>query len=179
MELENIQGFVDAIEEWETLPFSKSWKKTFERIEQTLEGGVPETIKNQLLNKIERMVELLVRVGETYEDIVINTSQLYLFSKEMKLNVYDFENFYSKYVIEGTNLLINGSLKEIFENKDMLYLEKIKLVDYIVELESGKTSPQLLSEIDAVVKNYKSILNDELLEVLLKTKMDVQGGTNG
>lgn len=179
MELENIQGFVNAIEEWETLPFSKNWKKTFERIEQTLEGGVSEKIKQQLMQKIQRMIELLVRVGETYEDVVINTAQLYLFAKEMKLNVYDFENFYSKYVIEGANVLINGSLKEVFENNEMLYLEKIKLAEYIVDLEERKTTSELLSEIDVVVKNYKSILNGELLEVLLKTKKDVQGGTNG
>ena len=179
MELENIQGFVNAIEEWETLPFSKSWKKTFERIEQTLEGGVPESIKQQLMQKIQRMIELLVRVGETYEDVVINTAQLYLFAKDMNLNVYDFENFYSKFVIEGANLLINGSLKDVFENNEMLYLEKIKLAEYIVDLEERKTTSELLSEIDVVVKNYKSILNGELLEVLLKTKKDVQGGTNG
>ena len=70
-------------------------------------------------------------------------------------------------------------LKDVFENNEMLYLEKIKLAEYIVDLEERKTTSELLSEIDVVVKNYKSILNGELLEVLLKTKKDVQGGTNG
>ena len=179
MELENIQGFVNAVEEWETLPFSKNWKKTFEQIEQTLEGGVPENVRAKLISRIERMIDLLVRVGETYEDIVINTAQLYLFVKEMNLNVRDFESFYSKYVILGVELLAKGSLKEIFENKDMLYLEKIKLAEYIVLLQDGETVAELSKEIDAVVKNYKSILNSDLLEVLMNTKKDVQGGTNG
>ena len=179
MELENIQGFVNAVEEWETSPFSKNWKKTFEQIEQTLEGGVPENVKAKLISRIERMIDLLVRVGETYEDIVINTSQLYLFVKELNLNVRDFESFYSKYVIWGAELLSNGSLKEIFENKDMLYLEKIKLAEYIVLLQDGETVAEISKEIDAVVKNYKSILNSDLLEVLMNTKKHVQGGTNG
>lgn len=157
-------------------PFSNTWKKTYEAIEQSLNEFGDEKEKNRILDKVAKMVNILVRNGNTYEDIVLETAQLYIFSKESEIDADIFEKTYGKYVVQGVKCLnqklnSNEALENVFKNQEMRYLSKIKLSEYLIELSSrGSVSKELLEEIDEVIKIYNQSTHKGLMKLLIEQR---------
>ena len=61
-------------------------------------------------------------------------------------------------------------LKSIFENQELLYLGKIKIADYLVQLseEHAKTNRTLISEVKKVIKTYGERTHKKLVKLLIK-----------
>lgn len=175
MELDNIlteEVDVFDVSENENFPFAKTWKKTYEAIEWSLNGfGEPDE-KERILRKVSHIVNVLVRFGTTYEDLVLETAEVYVFSKEANLNAEDFEKSYGKYVVEGIKALnqplsTKAKMKEVFENKEYKYLGKIKIAEYLVDLVLNESiSNEYLKEIDDVIKVYENRVHKNLMKML-------------
>ena len=178
MKINDISGeVVDVFDiTGEDLQFSGSWKKTYEAIELSLADFEDELEKERILNKIAGIINVLVRFGRTYENIVVETAELFVFSKEAGLDSNIFEKTYGKYISDGVACL-NQSLdsdekrKSIFENQDLKYLAKIKIAEYIVDLlANSSVSKELLLEIDDVIKNYNQSAYGGLMNMLIEER---------
>lgn len=176
MELMQINDeLVDAfdITNNEDFPFSNTWKKTYNAIEKSLQEFGDLTERERILKKVAGMVNVLVRHGTTYEDIVLETAQVYIFSKETNLDALQFENAFGRYVVEGAKVLnqelnTDDKVAQVFENKEMRYLGKIKIAEYIVELVlNSDVSKRLLSEIDTVINKYEKNTHKGLMKILV------------
>ena len=176
MEQMQINGeVVDAfdITNNEDFPFADTWKKTYSAIEQSLGEFGDLTEKEKILEKVAGIVNVLVRYGSTYEDIVLETAQVYIFCKESQLNPNDFANVFGKYVILGANCLnqkldSEEKMKQVFENAEMRYLGKIKIAEYILDLIfNGEDKEKLLFEIDTVLNKYKDRSHKGLIKILI------------
>ena len=110
MNIEELQStsvkFFD-ISENELFPFSKTWKKTFEAIEESLKELNDEIEKERILQKVLNIVNFLVRYGTTYEDIVLETAELYIFSREAKIDPIFFEKSYGESIVDSVICLNN------------------------------------------------------------------------
>lgn len=160
----------------EDFPFSNTWKKTYEAIEKSLKEFGDEKEENRILEKVAKIVNILVRNGNTYEDIVLETAELYIFSKESKIDPSIFEKSYGKYVVAGVNCLnqtLNSdkNLESIFKNQDMRYLSKIKLAEYLIALSSSENvSKELLDEVDMVIETYNGFTHKRLMNLLIEQR---------
>ncbi len=182
----NIEKLQDAgveffeISENELFPFSKTWKKTFEAIEKSLTEINNETEKERILQKVSNIVNVLVRYGTTYEDLVLETAQLYIFAKEAKIDANVFEKVYGKGMVESIFSLNNtleteAKQQDVFENQKHKYLGKIKIAEYIGELITRENiSKELLEEIDMVIKNYKERSHKGLMKMLIVERKKVK-----
>ena len=150
------------------MPFSKKWKDVFACIENVLGNKVSVNRKEQILNKIAQIVHTLVTQAHVYEDIVLNTAQLYIFAKETNFDFHDFEERCGKYVIEGVEMLLSNDLKVIFENTSLLYIATIKIAEYLIELTENKNNKTLVSEVKKVVKQYGLRLNKKIIASLVE-----------
>lgn len=154
-------------------PFLKTWKKTFKVIEQSLKDFGDEEKKDQILGKITNIINLLVRFGDTEEDLVLETAQLYIFVKEAGLDVEILRQSYSKFVIDGVCCLCQTELenikKQVFENENYKYLGKIKIAEYLVELVSNASKGKLI-EVDEIIKLYKNKSNKKLMNMLIEER---------
>ena len=161
---------VDATDEWEYLPFAKEWKETFEQIQTVLSDSVTANQKERILTYVAKIVHTLVTKGDTYEDIVLQTAQIYVFAKETGFDISPLESYYPSYIIKGARALLSNDLKSIFENQELLYLGKIKIADYLVQLseEHAKTNRTLISEVKKVIKTYGEKTHKKLVKLLIK-----------
>lgn len=176
MELENIltdEVDVFDITENEDFPFAKTWKTTYETIEASLNDYGDEKEKERILKKISHIVNVLVRFGNTYEDIVLETAELYVFAKEAGLDSTMFENVYGKHVSKGVQILCQDAeneqrLKDIFENREIRYLAKIQVAEYLVDFVLKKSSSKkFIEEVDYVLNNYGKRVHKNLMDMLI------------
>ena len=183
MNIEELQStsvkFFD-ISENELFPFSKTWKKTFEAIEESLKELNDEIEKERILQKVLNIVNFLVRYGTTYEDIVLETAELYIFSREAKIDPIFFEKSYGESIVDSV-ICLNNDLnteekrKNVFENPNHRYLGKIKIADYLVELTQNESlSKEYIQEIDEVIKNYKERSHKALMKMLIAERKKIK-----
>ena len=179
-ELQNAGVKIFDVSENELFPFSKTWKKTFEAIEQSLKVINNEQEKERILQKVSNIVNILVRYGTTYEDLILETAQLYVFSREAGLDPKTFEKAYGKSIVESV-ICLNNSLdseekrKAVFENEKHRYLGKIKIADYLVELaERPSISAEYKLEIDEVIKNYENRSHKGLMKMLITERKRIK-----
>lgn len=164
----------------ELFPFSKTWKKTFEAIEKSLKELNDEVEKERILQKVSNIVNILVRYGTTYEDIVLEIAQLYVFAREAKIDPKFFEKAYGNSVFESVVCLNNvldteEKRKSVFENQKHRYLGKIKIADYLVELaDKTSISKEYKLEIDEVIKNYKERSHKALMRMLIAERKRIK-----
>ncbi len=171
MEIISNENFeLNNLEDWETFPIKKTWKNNFDYIKNSIVGMISKDQEKKIISKIDRMIHILVEESGVYEDIVLNTAQLYVFFDAIKSSTQNFKDLYSKYELKGVEVLINNNLDEVFNNTEMLYLEKIKLAEYIAIYETKGNDNKLDEEIDFVVKNYYKVLNKNLLKILNKLR---------
>lgn len=166
--------------ESEIVSFAGGWKNTFETISRTLDSLDNNQEKERILNKIAGVINILVRNASTYEDLVINIAQIYIFMKETSLNAKDFENVYGKKVVDAVGSLNNNltgesHLKMIFENEEYKFLGKIKLAEIIETITSNEQiSPELLLEIDEIIKIYQNNANQKLMKLLKELRLKIK-----
>ena len=177
----NISEFQDAgvvfdVSQNELFPFSKTWKKTFESIEKSLKELNDEQEKERILQKVASVVNILVRYGTTYEDVVLETAELYIFARETGIDVNVFKHSYGNEMIESI-VCLNKALdseekrKAVFENLKHRYLGKIKIADYIVELTQNKSlSKEYLLEVDEVIESYNQNSHKTLMKMLIEER---------
>lgn len=178
-EFQDAGGAVFDVSQNELFPFSKTWKKTFETIEKSLKVINNEQEKERILQKVASVVNVLVRYGTTYEDVVLETAELYVFARETGLDASFFKQSYGKEMVESIDCL-NNSLdseekrKAVFENPKQRYLGKIKIADYIVELTQNKVhSKQYLLEIDKVIDVYNQNSHKALMKMLIEERKKI------
>ena len=150
MKSENI---IDLTENWENLPFAYDWQETFNFINN--QSNITE--KEHILNKIANVVYLLITDGNTYESVVLNTAQVYLFVKHTKCNVNIFKDICSKFVLDGAKFLLENSndFKTVYDSKEFPYLYKISIAEFIYLLENNEFVPNTISKIDLLISNYQ------------------------
>ncbi len=182
----NIDELQDAgveffdVSENELFPFSTTWKKTFEAIEKSLKELNNEQEKERILQKVSNIVNVLVRYGTTYEDIVLEIAELYIFAREAKIAPDFFEKSYGKGIVESV-ICLNNALdteekrKAVFENEKHRYLGKIKIADYLVELVENKSiSKEYKKEIDEVIKHYENRSHKALMRMLIAERKRIK-----
>lgn len=163
--------------EWDNLPNLFNWKDLLSNIEITLVENLPESEKNFIFQKIHKLVYTLVSHGDVYENIVIETAMLYLFAKYTKIEVDSFAEFYHKKIVEGVNVLISSTasnLETVFERTEIVYLGKIKLSEYLVEINDGEQlSRELIDEIDMVISKYQGKTHADLMNLLINARKNI------
>ena len=179
-ELQNAGVEIFDVSENELFPFSKTWKKTFEAIEKSLQEINNEAEKERIMQKVSNIVNVLVRYGTTYEDIVLEIAELYVFARETRIDPKFFEKPYGKGVVEAV-ICLNNALdteekrKAVFENQQHRYLGKIKIADYLVELaERPSISAEYKLEIDEVIKNYENRSHKGLMKMLITERKRIK-----
>lgn len=182
----NIDNILDAnipiLEANENDSFSaiNGWKKTFETIKRTLVDVVDASECERIVNKIYKVINILVKEASTYEDLVINIAQIYLFVKNTNLDSKVLEKIYGKRFIDAVNVLNNnltGSahLKMIFESEQYKFLGKIKLAELIEIITSNEqVSKQTLLEIDEIIKIYQNNANQKLMKLLKQLRLKIK-----
>lgn len=182
----NIDDILDAnipiFEANENDSFSaiNGWKITFETIKRTLIDVVDAGECERIVNKIYKVIDILVREASTYEDLVINIAQIYLFVKNTNLDSKMLEKVYGKKFIDAVNVLNNNLtgkayLKAIFENKQYKFLGKIKLAELIEIITSNKqVSKETLSEIDEIIASYQDNANQKLMKILKELRSKIK-----
>ena len=159
------------------LPFTNEWKKTYSFVVRKIEEHEKDC--KQLISKLNKMLNTIIKNGEAYEDIVLKVTMLYFLVKNTAENIEDLEKEYSSTIITNIKILLDDSsskeLDEIFLNKNYAYLNKIKLVEFIYMLkeinnEELVNKVKILAKIDNVIKNYKTKTHKKLMKILIETR---------
>ena len=154
------------------------WKRTYRTIEATLKDiDEPET-NEIILNKIASMINVLVRYGDATEDLVLEIAQLYIFSKEANIEPETFETSFGHKVVEAIkllnqNLTSKASQESVFENRDFVFLYKVKLAEYISDLIMANYTDELIEEIDLIIKNFEGKTQKGLMKKLIEERAKV------
>lgn len=158
---------------WKNLPKQHSWKQTYANAKLVLSSKLTEEQSKDVLKKIDEVIEMLVRNGDTYESLVLEIAVVYTLLKHTQLELKDLNFKVSQYVEEGVNTLISASqqadLKSIFENKKMPYLNKIKLAEYICSLENSVSISsrfRVLAEAKKVIDLFNGKTHKGLMKIL-------------
>lgn len=159
MELFDDVSNVDFSSDYFDLPFAGDIEASFDKIENLLKNERLENLKLAVLKNAAEVIELLTGFGNAYEELVLDTAQLYILAKLTKLNLDKAATYFDKYAIEGAKILANNTLleeeyiKSVFENREYRYLAKIKIADYIFEIkENGKQRCKQSGKLDEIKK---------------------------
>jgi len=160
------------------IPQSKGWKKSFKFIENFSKNNFNNEESERVVKDTRNMLELLVKEGNAYEDLVLNTALLYYFIKKTGVDFESIKQNFDHTITEGVEVLLSNNLKEIFESKTMAYLNKIKLAEYVLYLTAPKTDNLVESikaekEINEVIKKYNGKTHKGLMKLLINTKQEV------
>ena len=159
------------------LPFTNEWKKTYSFVVEKIEEY--EKDSKELLTKLNKTLNTIIKNGEAYEDIVLKATMLYFLVKNTPESIEELEKAFSPTVIKNVKILLNDNsskeLDEIFLNKSYAYLNKIKLVEYIYMLKNIKNEDlvnkmKVLAKVDNVIKNYKTKTHKKLMNILIETR---------
>ena len=148
-------------------PFSENWHNTIKVIENLLEG---DKNKNTILQEIYDVVIALVKDGHTHEDLVLETAEWYILLKNANLKLSHLKSSLDINVYNGVNILLNNSIHEICKNTEYLYLDKIKLAEFIVLLQNYHITPDLLNDIDFLITNYPKIYKNLMSKLIILRK---------
>lgn len=179
-DIKNANISIFETNENELFSATNGWKKTFETIKRTLTDVCNEQESERVINKIYKVIEILIREASTYEDLVINIAQIYLFVKETNLDLQMLKKIYGEKFIDAVNVLNNNfdkkaHLKAIFENEEYKFLGKIKLAELIEEMISSKQiEKETLLEIDEIIKLYQNNANQKLIKILKELRLKIK-----
>lgn len=178
MELFDENSNYDFSEGYADLPFVGNFEKSYLKIEKLLNEHNEEKNKLKVLKNIIEVINLLMDIGNGYEELLLDTAQLYILLKHTGLDVNNVNKYFDKYAIAGSKILSEKSfdreeyINSIFENKEYMYLGKIKIADYIFELqEFGKKNLKdngKLDEIKMVISKYEEKSHKDLMTKLKK-----------
>jgi len=177
MEIIDEKIIVDLSEQDDFLPFYGNIEETFSTIEEILDENGLSNKKLQILENISNVLDYLAGIGNVHEKLVFDTAQLYLMQKYVNLDSKLLKKYFSKYAVAGAKVLSEGFentkkyIEQIFENRDFLYLSKIKIADYIFEAaelskENKLANSVLLDEIQYVIDKYGSNSQQGLMNKL-------------
>lgn len=159
------------------LPFTNEWKKTYAYAIKKIE----EHNKNceKLKFQLNQILNVVIKVGEAYEDIVLKATMLYFLAKNKLVSVSELQQSYSPLLVGNIQVLLNDlnstALDEVFLNKEYAYLNKIKLAELIVLLHDAQNNQivnkiKLLTQVDAIIKKYKNKTHKKLMALLIETR---------
>ena len=176
MDILNENITLDLTQEDDLLPFVGNIKDSFRIIERVLDENKLSSQKLDILKNITYVIDYLAEHGNVQEQLVFDTAQLYVFNKHTQADLNLTKDLFGKYAVEGAFVLSYQNenrteyLKRIFENNDFLYLGKIKLADYIFELNLAnslnKKNNDLINEIKYVIEKYEDRMQKGLLNEL-------------
>ena len=162
------------------LPFTNEWKTVYNFVVKKIRENSANA--SALENDLNENIEIIIKDGEGYEDIVLKTAMLYFLVKNTNFDMQELEQNYSQSVINGVKLLHNDNnikgLDDIFLNKQYAYLNKIKLAEYIVMLKQLNhqivDKIKALAKVDNVIKNYKTKTHKKLMGLLIETRNNIK-----
>ena len=176
MELFDENSNFDFSEGYVDFPFAGDIETSYLKIEKLIDEHNLKQTKLNVLKNIMDVIDLLTGLGNGYEELLLDTAQLYILSKLTKIDLNSANKYFDKYAIEGAKILSNKILdkneyiESVFENKEYRYLGKIKIADYIFELkEFGKNKLKSLDkfdEIKLVVSKYENKSQKDLMKKL-------------
>lgn len=159
------------------LPFAGDLNRSFEKIEEIIDNNGFSGNKLLILRNIVEVVDYLAEQGNVQEQLVFDTAQLYIMLKYTAMEISKVQNYFGKYVVEGSKLMVENFenfelyMKNIFENSEFLYLSKIKIADYIFELKQFKSKSDMkksvyYSQAQEILKKYGDVLQKGLINEL-------------
>ncbi len=164
------------------LPFIGNIDETFNELLRVLDINKMAEKKADVLKNTSSVIEMLVGIGNTHEKEVLDAAQAYILLKHTRLNDDVLKDYFGKYSIDAAKVLINSYsqpseyYKAIFENDEFPYVSKIKLADYIYEINSQKETlknidTNLFEEINYVISNYENKTQKGLMQLLKSLAM--------
>lgn len=159
------------------LPFTNEWKKTYGYAIKKIEEHNKDC--DGLKFQLDYILNVVIKVGEAYEDIVLKATMLYFLAKNNLVSITELQQSYSPLLLNNIQLLLNDtntkSLDEIFLNKEYAYLNKIKLAELIVLLKDATNNQiinkiKLITQVDAIIKKYKNKTHKKLMALLIETR---------
>lgn len=178
MEIVDENIVVDFSEEDDLLPFSGNIKDSFYKIEHILDENNLSSSKLLVLKNTMEVVDYLVGLGNVQEQLVIDTALVYILLKHVDVNEKILVDYFNKFVISGAFDMVKNidnfefNSKLVFENRDHLYLSKIKVADYIFELksfdnENDMRKSSIYRQVKIIIERYRTNLQKDLLNELL------------
>lgn len=182
MEESVLTNAVSYDDSWLSMPFAENWKETYDFAKKHIEDNFNKKLASHMVDDIKAVLYYLVHDGNAYEDMVLNTAVLYLLVKKTGYNINLIEKDYDKFTYEGIKLLLDREnpdyLKNIFENDDFAYLNKIKLAEYIATLNKLSNSEDVVEKtrkkklIEHVIKTFNGKTHRGLMALLKQTLKD-------
>ena len=158
---------------WKNLPNQTDWKQLYKSVKTFLNLKLSSEQSKEVVNKIDNVIDILVRYGDTYESLVLEIAVVYGVLTNTQFGLKDLNLNLSQYVEEGANALIlskeKGDISSIFENKKMPYLNKIKLAEYICLLQNNKSTInrfRALAEAKQVIETFNGKTHKGLMNML-------------
>jgi len=161
------------------LPFTVEWKNVYNFVVKKIN----ETKTTHLIDLLDEFLTILIKDGDTQEDIVLKTAMLYFAARNTHIEMQEIEQKYSQLIVDGVNILLNDSsntqLDNIFINKKYGYLGKIKLAEYITTLNNLKNKElvekiKYIAQVENIFKRYKGKTHKKLLNILIQTKNNIK-----
>lgn len=160
---------------WKKLPEQHNWKQVYSKAKYFLMSKLEEDQANDVISKIDSIVKMLVSNGDTYESLVLEIAVVYALIANTQFELKDLNLGINQYIEEGVKTLIlakeQDDLKSIFENKKMPYLNKIKLAEYICQLEKCESISnrfRVLAESKKVVDLFNGKTHKGLMKMLIE-----------
>lgn len=142
------------------LPFAGNLKDSFLKIEEIIRVNKIENLKMQILKNIVGVVDCLATFGNVHEQIVFDTAQIYVLMKYTAINESKIKGYFGDISIAGAKIMVENFenfevyLKNIFENEEYRYLAKIKIADYIFEINQKTNNTILKKQAREIIKRY-------------------------
>lgn len=150
-------------------------QESFEHIEKIISKNKKDNLKYDILKNMSSVIGDLVYKGSVYERLVLDTAQLYILKKISNIEINNLKEDFGEYAIMGAEILSDFSskdyLKNVFENKQFLYLSKIKIADYIFELKQFESKEKMIEsevfkEVLFIKEKYGKFIKKELMNEL-------------
>lgn len=160
---------------WKNLPSQRSWKETYTKAKFFLMSKLLNDQATSVLDKIDKMIEILVRNGDTYENMVLEIAVVYSILTNTNYKLEDLSFSVNKNIENAVQTLVQAgeqnNLNLIFENKEMPYLNKIKLSEYILNLKqptSVSARFKTLVEAKKIVETFSGKTHKGLMKMLIE-----------
>ena len=125
--MEEIYNSIVSINNDYIFPTSYKWKKVYDFANKYLKENCKDNY-SKLKNNLDEFLNVLIKNGDVYEDVVLKTSLYYFLYKNSPFKMDLVEE--STAVSNGVSILTTtkNSLQKIFTNEDYKYLNKIKIL---------------------------------------------------
>lgn len=169
--MEEIYNSIVTINDDYIFPTSYKWKKVYVFADEYLKENCKENY-SKLKNNLDEFLNVLIKNGDVYEDVVLKTSLYYFLCKNSSFKMNLVKE--SAAVKNGVSILTSkqDNLQKIFTNEEYKYLNKIKLSYLIFELQQKDLKKDIVNymtinnESKIITEQYKEYCSGKLFKLL-------------